>query len=92
MLCRASKPQAELIRLTREGDVVRLDLDRRLGGRGIWVCRDCAAADNEKRLRQVFKGQAPQVAPLLASALTAAPQPRPGSATTNENNGGTNVR
>lgn len=89
--CRASKPQAEMLRFTRDGDVVRLDLARRLGGRGTWVCRDCASGDDEKRLRQAFKGQAQQVMELLAEALAAHPHGGTGAGT-NENNGGMNVR
>ncbi|MFA5551557.1 MAG: YlxR family protein [Trueperaceae bacterium] len=97
VVCRASLPQAELFRLVREGDAVELDLTRKLGGRGTWVCRNCAAAVTEKRLRQAFKGQAPQVAQLLSQALAATPQAGHGGATptataaATHTNGGLNV-
>lgn len=98
-MCRASKPQAEQFRFVRDEDgAVRLDLTRRLGGRGTWVCRSCAASGNEKRSRQVFKGQAQQVAQLLSQALAAKPltvrgQSTPGAeaAATQRTNGGLNV-
>ena len=73
VVCRTSKPQAEQFRLVREGDAVSLDLTRKLGGRGTWVCHDCAASSNDKRLRQAFKGHAQQVALLLSQALAAQP-------------------
>jgi predicted RNA-binding protein YlxR (DUF448 family) len=98
VVCRASKPQAEQFRLVREGDAVSLDLTRRLGGRGTWVCRACAATVDEKRLRQAFKGQAPQVAQLLSHALAAKPRTGGGStapaateAATQQSHGGLNV-
>ncbi len=75
VLCRSGLPQAELIRLVRTPDVVRLDLARELGGRGTWVCHVCAADPNEKRLRQVFRNQAPQVRALLGEALQRRPLP-----------------
>lgn len=82
VLCRASMPQAQLIRLVQSGDAVRLDLTRKLGGRGTWVCRDCAVKANDKRLRAAFKGQAPQVAQLLSQQVTGVE---------NNQNGGMNV-
>lgn len=94
VLCRASKPQAEQFRLVREGDAVSLDLARKLGGRGTWVCRSCAAASNEKRLRHAFRGQAQQVAQLLSQALAARPQAEGAStptAATPSSHGGMNV-
>lgn len=69
-MCRASKPQAQLVRLAGEGGALRLDLTRRLGGRGTWVCLECAAGTNEKRLRAAFKGNAQEVARLLSQALS----------------------
>lgn len=98
VVCRTSKPQVEQFRLVRERDAVSLDLARRLGGRGMWVCRSCAASGNEKRLRQAFKGQAPQVAQLLSQALAAKPHagrgataPAAAEAATKQSHGGLNV-
>ena len=99
VVCRSSSPQAELLRLCSAADGDYLyDQRRRLGGRGTWVCRSCAASSNEKRLRQVFKGQAQQVAQLLSHALAAQPPSGHGSgelgaeaAATQRTNGGLNV-
>lgn len=95
VVCRTSLPQAEQFRLVQEGDAVSLDLTRRLGGRGTWVCRDCAAASNEKRLRQAFRGRAQQVAQLLSQALAARPHAgvasTPATAATEPKHGGLNV-
>jgi predicted RNA-binding protein YlxR (DUF448 family) len=38
--CGARAPQAELLRLTWRGDVLRRDLDRRAPGRGAYLHRD----------------------------------------------------
>jgi len=98
-LCRASLPQAELIRLVKapayDGgeEAVRLDARRRLGGRGTWVCRSCAATaaagQGEKRLRQAFSAHAPLVRSLLERALVDLPERR--SAASGEQDGGVNV-
>lgn len=74
-VCRDTRPQAELIRLVQDEGAYRLDLARRLGGRGTWVCRACAAEPNEKKLRQAFRGQAQQVRALLVDALAVRPDP-----------------
>ncbi len=85
VICRASLPQAQLVRLVQqEGGAVRLDLTRRLGGRGTWVCRGCAAGTNEKRLRSVFKGNAQEVARLLSQVQAPSGVP-------NQDHGGMNV-
>ena len=101
VVCRESSPQWELLRLTVGEDGAYLyDEKRRLGGRGTWVCRDCAsqavANDNEKVLRRAFRAQAPQVLELLRRAATlpaaAAPGPRRPSAATARQDGGMDVR
>lgn len=101
VVCRESWPQAELLRLTAgEDGAYRFDAKRRLGGRGTWVCHDCAAkavaGDNEKVLRRAFRAQAPQVLELLRRAATlpgsAAPGPRRPSAATARQDGGMDVR
>src|SRR5690606_41960015 len=45
VVCRESKPQAELLRLTHDAEGRWVyDARRRLRGRGTWVCRSRAAA------------------------------------------------
>lgn len=94
VLCRASLPQADLLRFVLDAGAYRFDERRRLGGRGTWVCRDCATtaatADNDKRLRSAFRGQALNMRELLRDALAAGPR-RP-SATTARQDGGMDVR
>ncbi|MBW7916626.1 MAG: DUF448 domain-containing protein [Trueperaceae bacterium] len=86
VVCRASRPRAELLRLVRIDEGYRLDPARRLGGRGTWVCAGCATEPNDKRLRQAFAGQAQEVRALLHAAVSALPQaaasalPEPASA------------
>ena len=70
VVCRSSLPQAELIRLVNSDQTVRIDSKRNLGGRGTWVCHDCANSANDKRMRAVFKGNAPQVAQMLNQHVT----------------------
>ncbi len=79
-ICRAVAPQSQLLRLVQQGDGYRLDIGRRLGGRGTWICAQCAADPNEKRLRQAFKGQAQHVRGLLAAAPLHTPRTAPGTA------------
>lgn len=101
VVCRESLSQGDLLRLTQGEDGAFLyDDRRRLGGRGTWVCRDCAseavANENEKVLRRAFRAQAPQVLELLRRAATptaaAAPGPRRPSAATARQDGGMDVR
>ncbi len=79
-VCRKVAPQSQLLRLVRQDDGYRLDPGRRLGGRGTWICADCAAEPNEKRLRQAFKGHAQQVRGLLAALPPHTPRTAPGTA------------
>jgi len=78
--CRAALPQAQLVRLVQQPDGYRLDLARKLGGRGTWLCASCAANPNEKRLRQAFKGHAQEVRALLDAALAHASPAAQGAA------------
>ncbi|HZX00243.1 MAG TPA: DUF448 domain-containing protein [Trueperaceae bacterium] len=99
-ICRESKPQALMLRLARAEDgTYEYDARRRLGGRGTWVCHDCAAQavtdENTKRLGRAFKGQAEQVLGLLRDA---AKRPQgsgratpPTAAVTARRDGGTDV-
>jgi len=94
VMCRTSQPQADLLRFVRGESEYRFDARRRLGGRGTWVCRPCAASTvasgNDKRLRSAFRGQALNMRELLDDALAAGPR-RP-SATTARRDGGMDVR
>lgn len=71
VLCRRSQPRQELIRLYKEpaAGAYRLDQKKALGGRGTWVCTECAAKSEPKKLKGAFKGQAPHVAELFEEAL-----------------------
>lgn len=63
--CRASLPQAELIRFARdEQGRWRLDSERRAGGRGTWLCRR-VECHSPKALGRAFRAQAPDVAEQL---------------------------
>ncbi len=100
VVCRASKPQAEMLRLARHEDgTYEYDARRRLGGRGTWVCHECAAQavkdENAKKLGRAFKGQAEQVLGLLRDAakrpLGPARTARRTAAVTARRDGGTDV-
>jgi predicted RNA-binding protein YlxR (DUF448 family) len=61
--CRRSAPQAELLRVARdERGRWHLDPGRTAGGRGAWLCPDCAARATEKDLRRAFRASAAEVA------------------------------
>ena len=63
--CRTARPQEELIRFARDGEGNwKLDLARRAGGRGAWLCRD-EACWSRKSLGRAFRAQAVQVAQQL---------------------------
>lgn len=63
--CRQMKPQHELIRIVHEvntGDV-KLDIDKRLMGRGAYICRnsECVMkAEKKKSLARHFKCAVPE--------------------------------
>jgi predicted RNA-binding protein YlxR (DUF448 family) len=98
VVCRESRPQAELLRLTQDPSGAWVyDARKRLGGRGTWVCRPCAAAavqgEEVKKLSRAFKAQAAQVLGLLREAAKAPAQPASGrqAAVTARRDGGTDV-
>jgi predicted RNA-binding protein YlxR (DUF448 family) len=65
-VCRTVKPQAELLRFYQDAaGQWQLDLARRAGGRGAWVCRQkqCQEAKSSGRF---FRAQAPRIRELLA--------------------------
>lgn len=60
--CRRSLPKGELRRLRRDGDGQwRFDPTGKAGGRGAWLCLDCAREAKERELRRAFRGQAATV-------------------------------
>ncbi len=96
VVCRESRPQAELLRLTVDGSGAYVyDPRRRLGGRGTWVCHGCAAEavqnDDAKKLSRAFRGQAAQVQGLLREAARLPQEPARGrpAAVTARRDGGT---
>ena len=94
VMCRASLPKAELVRLVRDVDGrFALDPAGRAGGRGTWVCRHCAGDPADKRLKQAFRGQAAHVRTLLA-AVSEAPafDTAGGTPRARHRDGGMNVR
>jgi len=98
VVCRESKPQAELLRLTHDAEGRWVyDARRRLGGRGTWVCRPCAAAavqgEDVKRLSRAFKAQAAEVLALLREAAKLPDEPATGrrAAVAARRDGGTDV-
>ena len=98
VVCRDSFPQRELLRLTvGEDGAYVYDERRRLGGRGTWVCRDCAAdavqRDDVKKLSRAFRAQAAQVLGLLreAARLPQGPAEERPAAVTARRDGGTDV-
>lgn len=71
--CRCTRPQAELLRLTRLGGgddgvwQVTAPHQRRLDGRGRYLCADSSACWSEKRLRRSFGAGAAALAEQLAA-------------------------
>lgn len=56
--CRHMRPKKELIRLTKQEDVIIFDDNMKMGGRGVYLCRnkDCIAlARRKKALSRHFK-------------------------------------
>ncbi len=100
VVCRSSQPQAQMLRLTQGDDgAYAYDARRRLGGRGTWVCHECAAQtvtdEDAKRLSRAFRGQAEQVLGLLREAAKlpqgSARAERRTAAVTARRDGGTDV-
>jgi hypothetical protein len=61
--CRVSAPKAEMLRVARDEDGRwHLDPTGTAGGRGAWLCPDCAARATEKELRRAFRASAAEVA------------------------------
>jgi predicted RNA-binding protein YlxR (DUF448 family) len=62
LACRASRPQAELVRLVQEEGQWQLDPGSKAPGRGAWLCRDSSECHSAKALKRSLKGQAERVA------------------------------
>ncbi len=75
VLCRVSKPQAELLRLYRdEAQHWQFDLRHKAGGRGAWLCRDISCHD-AKAIKRFFRNDAERISSELrqiAMVLSAA--------------------
>lgn len=71
VVCRASRPQAELIRFYRGVDGrYQLDVSGKAGGRGAWVCRDQPSCHAPKALRRFFRAEADTIAQQLHQIVT----------------------
>lgn len=70
VVCRRSRPQAELLRFCRdEPGHWQLDEARKLGGRGAWLCADSPACQHVKSLRRFFRNEAVSVGAQLQARL-----------------------
>lgn len=66
VVCREQRPQQELIRFVRDDDGQwQLDVGRKAGGRGAWLCRDSSACYQPKKLARFFRGQAERIHDVL---------------------------
>ena len=89
VVCRSSRPQAELLRFYKLDDAWQLDPNRKGGGRGAWLCRDKETCQRPKALKRFFRSEAEHVAAQVSDFLTthavtqtgAPPEPQPKSQT-----------
>jgi uncharacterized protein len=89
LACRASKPQAELIRLVRDAKGEwQLDESRKAPGRGAWLCRDKPECHEEKALKRSLRAQAGRVAGEVKRFFEAQEQPKPSRVRIRMRNGG----
>ena len=66
--CRASLPKEQLVRFVRDdAGAWTLDAGQRAGGRGTWLCLDCARDPDPKRIARGFRGRAEPVVTQLRS-------------------------
>lgn len=72
-VCRTSRTKEELVRLVRQGEAWVVDEERRMGGRGTWVCLACARGADAKETRRgfarAFRQQADDVVVTLGSSM-----------------------
>lgn len=91
VVCRASRPQAELIRFYKnETGHWQLDETRKSGGRGAWLCKDNENCHKLKALGRFFRADAVSIAQQLNDL--AQTRPLEGQPQTSEATGGMNVR
>ncbi len=58
VVCRETRPQAELLRFYQQEGRWRLDAKGKAGGRGSWLCRDKPECSQVKNLRRYFRNEA----------------------------------
>ncbi|HEX2863990.1 MAG TPA: YlxR family protein, partial [Deinococcales bacterium] len=63
--CRTRRPQGELLRLARTERGIEIDPERRLPGRGAYVCPDREACRSERQLRRFARAGAAELAERL---------------------------
>lgn len=90
VVCRNSRPQAELIRFFKdESGRWQLDKTRKSGGRGAWLCKETPNCHKLKALGRFFRADAVSVAQELNDLTQASQESQPH---TNQMTGGMNVR
>lgn len=72
VVCRERAPRHSLIRVAHLTNGYQLDLDKRLGGRGSWLCHTCATTPSPKRLARTFRQHTPNVIAQLHTMQPAA--------------------
>lgn len=99
VVCRTSRPQAELLRFYKVADAWQLDVSGKGGGRGAWLCREAGACHRVKALKRFFRAEAESVAQQVSQVsaqTTASPTPTTQISTiqtpATQNCGGMNVR
>lgn len=69
VVCRESKPQAELMRFYLTEGAWQLDPGRKAGGRGAWLCLT-ESCHLEKSLKRFFRQDAEQIKEQISTYLT----------------------
>lgn len=64
--CRTRRPQGELLRLARTARGFEIDPERRLPGRGAYVCPDREACRSERQLRRFARLSAAELSERLS--------------------------
>ena len=78
VVCRESLPKEQLVRFVRDASGAWvLDAEMRAGGRGTWVCLECAREADAKRIARGFRGRPEPVVTQLRSHVEP-PSPKTG--------------